>query len=79
MCFALSVGVGYEYAGCRRVFWETRSTTMNSFDITSSEIGSWNLHIHHTYNFQEGTSAASQYSVAVVEQLAVMSCCTLIN
>jgi len=29
---------------------------MNSFDITSSEIGGWNLHIHHTYNFQEGTT-----------------------
>lgn len=27
---------------------------MTGFDLTSSEIGGWNLDIHHTYNFQEG-------------------------
>jgi len=64
-----AVGVGYEYVGCSRVFWETHSTTMSSFDITSSEIGSWNLHIHHTYNFQEGTYII----VLVVFQLKLSS------
>ena len=27
---------------------------MTGFDLTSSEIGHWNLDLHHTYNFQEG-------------------------
>lgn len=27
---------------------------MTGFDLTSSEIGGWNLDVHHTYNFQEG-------------------------
>ena len=31
-----------------------QSATLSGYDITSSEIGGWNLHIHHTYNFQEG-------------------------
>ncbi|ESP00102.1 hypothetical protein LOTGIDRAFT_91191, partial [Lottia gigantea] len=48
------VNVGYQYQGCEYIFWETRSTTLNGFDLTSSEIGGWNLDIHHTYNFQEG-------------------------
>ncbi|XP_071087575.1 teneurin-m-like isoform X3 [Haliotis cracherodii] len=48
------VYVGYQYQECEYIFWETRSTTVNGFDLTSSEIGGWNLDIHHTYNFQEG-------------------------
>ncbi|KAK6173150.1 hypothetical protein SNE40_016661 [Patella caerulea] len=48
------VNVGYRYENCEYIFWETRSTTLNGFDLTSSEIGGWNLDIHHTYNFQEG-------------------------
>jgi len=27
---------------------------MSGFDMTSSEIGGWNLDLHHSYNFQEG-------------------------
>ena len=50
----LAVHVGYQYSGCRYIFWESRSTTMSGFDLTSSEIGHWNLDLHHTYNFQEG-------------------------
>ncbi|KAK3582840.1 hypothetical protein CHS0354_039985 [Potamilus streckersoni] len=48
------VNVGYQYTGCDFIFWEARSTTMTGFDLTSSEIGAWNLDLHHTYNFQEG-------------------------
>ena len=49
-----TVDVGYSYEGCDEVFWHTQAATMSGYDITSSEIGGWNLHIHHTYNFQEG-------------------------
>ncbi len=52
--FLFPVGVGYQYEGCETIIWETQSATMSGYDITSSEIGGWNLHIHHTYNYQEG-------------------------
>ncbi len=51
---AFVVGVGYQYQMCAHIYWEMQSATMSGYDITSSEIGGWNLHIHHTYNFQEG-------------------------
>jgi hypothetical protein len=59
--FLLLVAVGYQYDGCQRIFWETRSATMSGYDISSSEIGGWNLNIHHMYNFQEGETT-SRYS-----------------
>ncbi|PVD34980.1 hypothetical protein C0Q70_06261 [Pomacea canaliculata] len=48
------VSVGYQYQGCDYIFWETRSTTVNGYDLTASYIGGWNLDIHHMYNYQEG-------------------------
>nr|KAG5705432.1 hypothetical protein BaRGS_004559 [Batillaria attramentaria] len=48
------VYVGYQYQGCDHIFWETRSTTVNGYDLTASHIGGWNLDIHHMYNYQEG-------------------------
>ena len=48
------VSVGYEYRECREIFWETKTTTLAGYDMTSSEIGGWNLHMHHKYHFQEG-------------------------
>ena len=48
------VYVGYQYQGCDYIFWETRSTTVNGYDLTASHIGGWNLDIHHMYNYQEG-------------------------
>ncbi|CAH1776702.1 unnamed protein product [Owenia fusiformis] len=48
------VSVGYKYRECAKVFWETQTTTMSGYDITSSDIGGWNIDVHHTYNFQEG-------------------------
>ncbi|XP_076447152.1 teneurin-m-like [Babylonia areolata] len=51
---AARVYVGYQYQDCDYIFWETRSTTVNGFDLTASHIGGWNLDIHHMYNYQEG-------------------------
>ncbi|XP_035826375.1 teneurin-m, partial [Aplysia californica] len=48
------VFVGYQYMSCDHVYWETRSATLNGYDMTASHIGGWNLDIHHTYNHQEG-------------------------
>jgi len=55
--FLLTVGIGYQYKDCGRIFWKLQSATLSGYDISSSEIGGWNFHIHHTYNFQEGLNA----------------------
>ncbi|KAG1655399.1 Teneurin-m [Nymphon striatum] len=49
-----SMQVGYEYNACRHVIWEVRTTTLSGHDMSISEIGGWNLNIHHRYNFHEG-------------------------
>ena len=48
------VRVGYEYADCRQVIWDTQTTKIAGSDISISEIGGWNLDIHHAYNIPEG-------------------------
>ena len=48
------VKVGYEYSGCSRIMWNTQSTRVSGQDLTLSNIGGWDLDIHHRYNFQEG-------------------------
>lgn len=50
----LAVSVGYEYTECKKIFWEVKSAAINGFDISSSELGKWNLNIHHAYNYQDG-------------------------
>lgn len=52
--FCFPVYVGYQYLSCDHIYWETRSATLNGYDMTASHIGGWNLDIHHTYNHQEG-------------------------
>ena len=54
MIFSFPVSVGYKYDNCKHIFWETQTATMSGYDMPSSDIGGWNLDIHHTYNFQEG-------------------------
>jgi len=48
------VKVGYEYTGCARIMWNTQSARVSGQDLTLSNIGGWDLDIHHRYNFQEG-------------------------
>ncbi|XP_059486301.1 teneurin-a isoform X2 [Neocloeon triangulifer] len=48
------VSVGYEYIGCASIIWETRTVTMQGFDVEISGVGGWSLDIHHHYNFNEG-------------------------
>ncbi|XP_074650354.1 teneurin-m-like [Tubulanus polymorphus] len=48
------VAVGYKYEDCDHIFWETQTATMSGYDMPSSDIGGWNLDIHHMYNYQEG-------------------------
>ncbi|XP_054706781.1 teneurin-m-like [Uloborus diversus] len=48
------VFVGYEYRTCRDVIWTAHSMTLKGYDMDTSELGGWNLDIHHRYNFHEG-------------------------
>uniref|UniRef100_A0A8D8UYU9 Tenascin-like protein n=1 Tax=Cacopsylla melanoneura TaxID=428564 RepID=A0A8D8UYU9_9HEMI len=48
------VKVGYKYRDCRDVMWDLQTTKLSGHDMSISEIGGWNLDIHHRYNFHEG-------------------------
>jgi len=47
------VTVGYEYEECAFVFWESRTVRLAGYDLGSSEIGSWNIDVHHRLNPQQ--------------------------
>lgn len=46
--------VGYEYKNCRNIIWDVQTTKLSGHDMSISEVGGWNLDIHHRYNFHEG-------------------------
>ncbi|XP_069941027.1 teneurin-a isoform X3 [Cherax quadricarinatus] len=48
------VSVGYEYVTCTSVLWETLTATLHGFHMDISDVGGWNLDIHHMYNFEAG-------------------------
>lgn len=48
------VRVGYAYSNCEQIIWDTQSTQVSGHDMSVSDIGGWDLSIHHRYNFHEG-------------------------
>ncbi|XP_057653225.1 teneurin-m isoform X11 [Diorhabda carinulata] len=48
------VKVGYEYNNCKDIIWDVQTTKLSGHDMSISEVGGWNLDIHHRYNFHEG-------------------------
>ncbi|XP_043476119.1 teneurin-m isoform X2 [Leptopilina heterotoma] len=48
------IKVGYEYNDCKDIIWDVQTTKLSGHDMSISEIGGWNLDIHHRYNFHEG-------------------------
>jgi len=49
------VAVGYVYENCAsRPYWEVQSAKIAGSDMMSSEIGGWNVDVHHVYSIQEG-------------------------
>ncbi|XP_055530573.1 teneurin-m isoform X3 [Wyeomyia smithii] len=48
------VKVGYQYTDCKDVIWDVQTTKLSGHDMSISEVGGWNLDIHHRYNFHEG-------------------------
>lgn len=55
-CFGLSnaiVSVGYEYYDCKHVIWSRKQIELPGYDLSISDIGQWNLNIHHRYNYRD--------------------------
>ena len=48
------ISVGYEYSDCVGIVWDKRVLPIPGFRMDISDIGGWNLDIHHMYNFHEG-------------------------
>lgn len=46
--------VGYLYKGCVNPVWEVKIAYLPGCDMSASDIGGWNLHIHHVYNWRYG-------------------------
>lgn len=50
------VKVGYQYSDCKDTIWDVQTTKLSGHDMSISDVGGWNLDIHHRYNFHEGKS-----------------------
>lgn len=48
------IHVGYEYLNCPTIIWNVQTVQVRGHDLPISDIGGWNLDIHHQYNFHEG-------------------------
>ncbi|XP_075972353.1 teneurin transmembrane protein Ten-m isoform X2 [Anticarsia gemmatalis] len=48
------VKVGYQYTDCKDIIWNVQTTKLSGQDMSISDVGGWNLDIHHRYNFHEG-------------------------
>lgn len=48
------IHVGYQYVNCATTIWEVQTVQLAGHDMPISEIGGWNLDVHHRYNFHEG-------------------------
>ena len=48
------VKVGYTYEDCPHTIWNIQTTKISGQDLTVSDVGGWDLNIHHRYNYQEG-------------------------
>lgn len=47
--------MGFEYESCLKVvLWERRSSTLQGFELDSSNMGSWTLDKHHVLDLQNG-------------------------
>lgn len=48
------VKIGYQYSDCKDIIWDIQTTKLSGHDMTISEVGGFNLDVHHRYNFHEG-------------------------
>lgn len=59
------VKVGYEYSDCKDVIWDVQTTKLSGHDMSISEVGGWNLDIHHRYNFHEGNKLLLNFNLHI--------------
>ena len=48
------VSIGYDYNDCTHVLWTAQMVKIKGFQVDISNVGGWNLNIHHHYNPHEG-------------------------
>ncbi len=48
------VMIGYQYEHCSFIYWQTSVVKLAGYDLGSSEIGNWNIDIHHRLNTLQG-------------------------
>ena len=49
-----TVKVGYEYSGCEKNVVHIQTAKLSGHDMANADIGGWNLHVQHKYNFHSG-------------------------
>ena len=50
----VEVMIGYEYEQCSQVHWHTQVVKLAGYELATSELGNWNLDVHHRLNVQHG-------------------------
>lgn len=55
------VRVGYAYSNCDQIIWNAQTTQVSGHEMSISDIGGWDLSIHHRYNFHEGEFYPSHF------------------
>ena len=69
-CCLCAVAVGYMYEICaERLYWEVQSAKIAGNDMMSSEIGGWNVDVHHVYSVQEGNTLTWHTRLSLYSQL----------
>ena len=49
-----TVKIGYKYKMCHEVMWEVLKVKIHGHTPLSTDIGGWNLNIHHLFNSRDG-------------------------
>lgn len=60
--------IGFDYSDCALPIWSTLTTTMRGFDMEVSELGTWNVDMHHRYNFHQAVLQRGDGSVIYLKQ-----------
>jgi teneurin len=47
------VMIGYQYDDCSFIYWQYFVVKIDGYDLLSSEIGNWNIDVHHRLNIQQ--------------------------
>ena len=88
-----TIRVGYEYRDCGSqnnggnslkdgLVWHIETTKMSGHDLASTDMGGWNLHVQHKYNFHSGILQKGDGNTIYLKykpQVSVFICKILVN